>query len=362
MDYSVYDTADFICDDSFVAWVKHGEQSDFWKTVEQQYPEKRESMQQARVIITAAGSLPAFTLKEDTNAQIWDNIKDTMQPVRKQRFARWYRAAAVAAVVVAAVITLLPLRKEKKNIVYKQLLKQVKNDQPVEIVNNETTPQAVSLPDGSSVLLQPGARLSYPSCFSGSCDRRVYLSGAAFFEIYRDAQKPFVVYANEMIIDVLGTSFGVKAYEQDSLVRLVVKSGKVAVSVQSFNNQPLPDNGQVIISANQQAILKRSTLLMDVTAVPVYKAGATVTIETDLFVFTDAPVDSVMHAIEEAYGVHISYDKVLLADCRLTASLYDEPLYEKIRLICKALEASCIVEGNEIKISAKGCHKNVIEN
>ena len=359
MDYSVYDTADFICDDSFVAWVKHGEQADFWKDVEQQYPEKQEMMRQAKAIITAASSLPAFTFREEVNAQLWDNIKETMQPVRKQRFIRWYWAAA--AVGIAAIIMLLPLRSEKKNFVYKQLLKQVKYDHPVEVVNEHSNPLVVNLPDGSSVLLQPGARLSYPACFSRSCHRRVYLSGAAFFEIHHDAQKPFVVYANEMIIDVLGTSFGVKAYEKDSLVSLVVKSGKVAVSVQSFSQQPLPDSKQVIISANQQAILQRNTLLVDVISQPVHKAQL-LSIETNLFEFTDAPVDSVMHEIEQAYGVHISYDKVLLADCRLTASLYDEPLYEKIRLICKALEASCIIEGNEIKISAKGCHKNVIEN
>jgi ferric-dicitrate binding protein FerR (iron transport regulator) len=360
MDYSVYDTADFICDDSFVAWVKHGEQEEFWKTVEQQYPEKRESMRQASAIITAAGSLPAFTFREEANIQVWDNIKETMQPKRKQRFIRWYWAAAVVSIV--AVIMLLPsLRREKKYIVYKQLLKQAKFDQPVEVVNDSAHPLVVNLPDGSSVVLQTGAHLSYPACFSNGCNRRVYLSGAAFFEITHNAQKPFVVYANEMIIDVLGTSFGVKAYEEDSFVRLIVKTGKVAVSVQSLNEGAVKDHKQVIISANQQAILQRNTLLVDVTSLPVKKSQA-VTIETDPFVFTDAPADSVLHTIEQAYGVHISYDKELLADCRLTASLYDEPLHEKIRLICKALEASCIITGNEITISAKGCHKNVIEN
>jgi hypothetical protein len=117
----------------------------------------------------------------------------------------------------------------------------------------------------------------------------------------------------------------------------------------------------VILTANQQAILTRSTLKVDVTSLQEHKPQAA-TLETYSFVFMDAPVDSVMNTIEQAYGVHITYDKVLLADCRLTASLYDEPLYEKIRLICKALEASCIIEGNDIKISAKGCHQNVIEN
>jgi ferric-dicitrate binding protein FerR (iron transport regulator) len=351
MDYSVYDTADFVCNDSFIAWVKHGEQADFWKTVEEQYPEKRTAMLQARAIITAASSLPAFILKEEANAQIWNSIKkETTTPV-----IRWYWAAAAVGIVTLATLWwLMPQRQQKKEFTYRQLLQKAKQDHPVEVVNEDKKPMAVSLPDGSSVLLQPGARLSYPACFGHGCHRKVYLSGAAFFEIYRDAKQPFIVYANEMIIDVLGTSFAVKAYEEDSLVELLVKTGRVAVSVQSQDKQ-------VILTANQQAILTRSTLLVDVTSMPEHKPLAA-TLETYSFVFMDAPVDSVMNTIEQAYGVHITYDKALLADCRLTASLYDEPLYEKIRLICKALEASCIIEGNDIKISAKGCHQNVIEN
>jgi transmembrane sensor len=350
MDYSVYDTADFVCNDSFTSWVKYGKQADYWKTVEEQYPEKRAAMLQARAIIMAASSLPSATFSEGANVEIWNNIRETMKPVPSVK-VRWYWAAATL-IALASLLWLIPKQGHKKDIVYRQLLQKAKQEHPVEVVNEGKKPMAVNLPDGSSVLLQPAARLSYPACFGGRCQRKVYLSGAAFFEIAKKAGEPFVVYANEMIIDVLGTSFGVKAYEEDSVVRLVVRTGSVAVSVQSSDKH-------VIIKANQQAILTRSTLLVDVTTLPVNKPQAP-TIETYSFVFRDTPVDSVMNDLEEVYGVHIVYDKALLANCRLTASLYDEPLYEKIRLICKALEASCIIEGNDIKISAKGC--NVIEN
>jgi transmembrane sensor len=341
MDYSVYDTADFVCNDSFVAWVQQGTQADFWKTVEEQYPEKKEAMLQARAIIIAASNLPVVTFNE---AAVWNNIKKETG----KSAVRWYYWAA-AALAITAISTLwwfVP-RQQHTTAVYRQLVQ--KAEHPVEVVNEGVKAMAVSLPDGSSVLLQPKARLSYPAYFG----RKVYLSGAAFFEIYRNEKQPFVVYANEMIINVLGTSFAVKAYEEDSLVQVMVKTGRVAVSVQSQDKQ-------VIIAANQQAILQRHTLLVDVSTTDAHKPMPAM-LETYSFAFMDAPVDSVMHTIEQAYGVHIIYDKALLADCRLTASLYDEPLYEKIRLICKAMEASCIIEGNEIKISAKGCHQNVIE-
>lgn len=356
MDYSVYETADFVYDDSFVAWVKYGEAASFWENVEKQYPEKREMMLQAKAIITTAGSLPVFPYEEQVNEQVWNNIRHSMH---KRPFIRWYWAAAAIAAIIVVGFLLLPVQKHKKDLAYRQLLRQVKNENPVETVNQGTSPLAVSLPDGSSVLLQPGARLSYPACFGKNCNRRVFLSGAAFFEIWRDAKTPFVVYANEMIIDVLGTSFGVRAYDEDSLVQLIVKSGKVSVSVQSLRERQVPDSAkqQMIITPSQQATLRRNTLLLDVVPVQLHKQQRVLPtiIEPDSFVFNDTPVDSVMQAIEKAYGVHISYDKTLMADCKLTASLNDEPLHEKIRLICKALEANCTIEGNEIKISARGC-------
>ena len=352
MDYSVYDTADFVCDDSFLAWVKYGENGDFWETVAKQYPQKATELLQARAIILAAGQLPAYTFKQE--AAVWNNIQAGMTtpevPVRRRSLTRWYWAAAIfASIVCTSLWQLLPL-KQREDSTYRHLkeLARVDNKVPVEAVNDGDKPMAVSLPDGSSVLLQPGSRLSYPACFSRTCHRKVYLSGAAFFEVSRITNQPFVVYANEMVINVLGTSFGIKANEYDSTVRLIVKTGKVAVSIQRKSEQ-------VIVNASQQAVLQRKTLLVAVTLLPADQPVIT-NLETAAFIFNDAPVDSVMNAITRAYGVHITYDKTLLADCRLTASLTDEPLNEKIRLICKALEATCIIEGNNIKISAKGCH------
>jgi ferric-dicitrate binding protein FerR (iron transport regulator) len=247
------------------------------------------------------------------------------------------------------------MRPQEPVTVYSRLLQEAKLDdnKRVEEVNEDKKLRTVRLPDGSSVVLQPGARISYPVCADRNCKREVYLSGAAFFEVSRNTLQPFIVYANEMVINVLGTSFHVKAYDQDSLVEVLVKTGKVALSV-----QPLGDKVVSNISANQQAVLQRNKLTVQVQLPEQHKIDPkSPDAVTYSFVFNDTPVDSVMAAIENAYGVHISYDKQLLADCRLTASLTDEPLYEKIRLICKALEAGCIIEGNDIKLTAKGCRR-----
>ncbi|MCF6401509.1 FecR domain-containing protein [Chitinophaga filiformis] len=359
MDYSAYDTADFVCDDSFVAWVKEGRDNAYWEQVITQYPDKQEAMSQAKAIILAAAQLPVFQLKEQDQLKMWNEISNQMDitgttPVKKSRFIYWYWAAAAVCIMAGAALWWMRPGREPA-AVYTRLLHEAKLDgnKRVEEVNEEKGPRTVRLPDGSSVVLQPGARISYPVCAGGNCKREVYLSGAAFFEVSRNTLQPFVVYANEMVINVLGTSFHVKAYDQDSLVEVYVKTGKVALSVQPLGSKVVSN-----VSANQQAILQRNTLAVSVQLPEHHqtdpKAPAAI---THSFVFNDAPVDSVMNTIENAYGVHIRYDKALLADCRLTASLTDEPLYEKIRLICRALEAECIIEGNDITLLAKGCHR-----
>lgn len=363
MDYSVYDTADFVCDDSFVAWVKEGKNEPHWKEVIARYPAQRDAMLQARTIILAAAQLPAFTLKEHEQQLMWENILETMAPaepivVKASRSNYWYWAAAFLCVVAGAAIWWM--RPSSAPAVYSRLLQEAKleGNRRIEEINEEEHPRTVSLPDGSSVILQPGARISYPVCADRKCNREVYLSGAAFFEVSRNTMQPFIVYANEMVINVLGTSFNVRAYEQDSLVEVHVRTGKIAVSVKPLGNKVVAN-----LSANQQAVLTRSTLA--VAVLQTIPQANTRKIDEALvysFEFSDTPVDSVMTTIENAYGVHINYDKALLADCRLTASLTDEPLIEKIRLICKALEAGCIIEGDEITLKAKGCRPNVIEN
>lgn len=366
MDYLQYETADFVWDDAFTAWVKNGEQDAFWREFERLYPQKGEAMARARAIITAASHLPAQLPGADMKKQLWEGIllqvaatdagEGKAPPVTRNR--RWWWAAA-AAVLIAGSLTWWLAPRPGSAPVYQQLLQQagLEENERIEAVNENNKPLWVNLPDGSSVVLQPGGRLSYTPDLRSQRQREVYLSGAAFFEIAGKAQQPFVVYANELVIRVLGTSFSVQAYEQEKEVQVLVKTGKIAVYAQPVvNREPATtaDRKELIVLPNQQATLKRGALYLSTKEKPTHTLLKTPA-ETSAFVFEDTPAEAVLDTIQQAYGVHIVYDKTLLAGCRLTASLTDEPLHEKIRLICKALEASCIINDQEIVIQSRGC-------
>lgn len=85
---------------------------------------------------------------------------------------------------------------------------------------------SLQLEDGTQVWLNAGSRLVYPAAF-GNKKREVFLEGEAYFDVQQDAERPFSVYAADMKIGVLGTTFNVSAYKDDAFSQVVLASGSV---------------------------------------------------------------------------------------------------------------------------------------
>lgn len=126
-------------------------------------------------------------------------------------------AFQVAGVALRQQGGMLTYTGEGQSNVYQQLL-----------IPNGGTYQVV-LADGSKVTLNAGSTLRFPVSFQAD-ERRVTLTGEGFFDIARDARRPFLVEAPQgTTIRVLGTSFNVRSYESDGRIQAAVVSGKVAV-------------------------------------------------------------------------------------------------------------------------------------
>lgn len=87
------------------------------------------------------------------------------------------------------------------------------------------------LSDGTKVWINSGSRLVYAPRFTGDT-REVFLEGEAYFEVAKDAHKPFYVRTDAFTINVLGTKFNVKAYKDDNEYTTVLVEGKVSMKVQ----------------------------------------------------------------------------------------------------------------------------------
>lgn len=216
-----------------------------------------------------------------------------------------------------------------------------------EVINSERPFQYVQLPDGSAVVLHRNSSIRYPDTFSGN-KREVHLTGEAFFEITKNPEKPFFVYAGELVAKVHGTSFSIRATAEADDITVAVKTGKVSVFSQ-------PNAPALLLTCNQQATFERShaKLVRSALKSPVL---LNIPIEEQAFTFSETPAAEVFETLGEAYGVHVAFDRNVLAHCSITATLGDEPLENKLKWLCTILEAKYTIRQDSITITGNPCN------
>jgi ferric-dicitrate binding protein FerR (iron transport regulator) len=105
----------------------------------------------------------------------------------------------------------------------------------------------LTLPDGTKVWLNAASSITYPTAFSGS-QRSVTISGEAYFEVAKKVNSPFHVKVGDREeVQVLGTSFNVNAYEDESDIRTTLLDGKIRIEQQQRS---------VVLAPGQQARLR----------------------------------------------------------------------------------------------------------
>ncbi|HVU56666.1 MAG TPA: FecR domain-containing protein [Puia sp.] len=93
--------------------------------------------------------------------------------------------------------------------------------------NAKGTKSIIQLPDGSKIWLNADSKLRYPEVFKGDT-REVYLNGEAFFDVAKSPEHPFIIHLANGTVKVLGTSFNVRAYDNEPVVETSVATGRIA--------------------------------------------------------------------------------------------------------------------------------------
>ncbi|HJS00674.1 MAG TPA: FecR family protein [Flavobacterium sp.] len=358
---------DFLADESFRLWMNSKQDVEGWEEWTLEHPKRAKLVEEARLWLLAMKVQEANLPEEEVDAALqktWMKIerkeKDRKmeQTVIQLWNTNWFKK--VAAILVFGLLSFYVYDNYFANSNYYSVYDQVvsnDNDGLLEQINNSNKPQIVTLSDGSSVLLQPKSKLSYPKVFKGN-ERNVYLLGEAFFEISKNPKKPFFVHANEIVTKVVGTSFRVKAYADQSNVEVLVRTGKVKIN--SAKAIRKSSDKEIVLLPNQALRFIRKNQTFDkITNITQDNTinNSIGAIEQLSFEFTDIPVEQIFKTIEQAYSVEIDFPKQELAKCHLTTSLNDQPLPEKLKIICKSIgnNTTYTMNGNQITIVSKGC-------
>jgi len=356
---------DFLADESFQHWVRSQDNTHGWEEWTVEHPQRAKLVQQARLLVLAMRVSEAGVPQEETQASLqttWEKIRHA-EAIHTPKIRFWNNGwwQGVAAVLVLGIalgwLYKSQTSSSKTSISYTELIKENPNGL-IEQANNTDKPQLITLSDGSSVLLQPNSKLSYSKSFDPT-ERKVYLSGEAFFEISKNPHRPFFVFANEVVTKVIGTSFRVRAYADQPNVEVVVRTGKVSVS---SNRQVATAKEQGVLLLPNQAVrfVRQSFAFEKITDLTASEsiAQTQIAIEQLSFEFIDIPVAQILQIIEQAYLVEVDFPKEQLKDCYLTTSLSDQPLPEKLKIICESLGNNSRYEmnGNHIVIISNGCN------
>ena len=373
---------DLLADRMFRKWIieKDAAAEIFWSQWINENPARLEWVAAAKAIIEALTTSTSALSEEEVNREA-DLIQQRIVTINKDPYSdekpgylekkdglkqlskgihfsfRTRQLMAVAASLLLLTIAGFFFYQKKQPAAqanaYKSFLQETQN-KSFEYNNNSDGEQRIVLSDGSEVVLEKNSRLTYAANFS-SGKREVYLEGNAFFNITRNPARPFIVYTQTIVTKVLGTSFYVKAMSSDAIASVVVKTGKVSVfKRENFTNTDAGSSTLkgMLVTPNQQVVYDISNEQMNKSLVekPVMAKEATYS-----FDFDDMPAAMVFKKLQDAYGIPIVMDEEVMTACTISASLGNEPFYEKLRIICKIINANYEVIDGSVIISSKGC-------
>lgn len=163
----------------------------------------------------------------------------------------------------------------------------------------------VELPDGSKAHLHPGSSLKFPVKFVGST-REVELKGEAYFVVAKDAQHPFIVFANNVQVSVLGTEFNIAAYHGNSPTVTLI-NGSVKVSAKTAKKE-------MILKPGQQAVLNAQSTAFNVRTVSTEEFTNW---RDGYFYYDNMPVKDILLAIGRNYNIDVVCDTPALLNERM---------------------------------------------
>ncbi|NDV57207.1 FecR family protein [Bacteroides sp. 519] len=197
--------------------------------------------------------------------------------------------------------------------------------QPVNMIIESTLAETktILLPDGSEVVLNRFTTLQYPEKFKEG-ERRVSLTGEAYFEVARNEQQPFIVETGHVNVKVLGTQFNVEAYANDPEVKTTLLEGSVAV----YNNF----TEQIILKPNESATYNKEQKKLtlnneeDATSEIVWRDGS--------LIFSNITLAEITRRLSNHFGVTISIENPELETFKMTGRFVDkEPLEDVLDLL-----------------------------
>jgi transmembrane sensor len=333
---------EFLRDEHFVHWVQNPteESNHYWTKWISNHKEFRKEIEIARKIIQSGTLVRNEPLPEANYDLMLENImlyagnkKQTESIVPS-----WKKSLAIAASIILVLVSVVLIK-------HNDFL----DDDKTELtVNKEIRKEApfgskltTRLPDGSEVTLNAGSSITFGNDFQGEY-RDVYLTGEAFFDVEHNPSKPFIVHFKEQQVTVLGTSFNIRAYEDEITNEVAVASGKVEYFISEEDNILLYPSERATHNANQKNLVKST---FNSTAVFGWKEG--------IQYFDSEHFNDIMKSLERWYGIEVLMPKNFIPTGTYSGQFKDAKLNEVLSGLSFIYRFDYEIKGKKVKLTLK---------
>lgn len=179
--------------------------------------------------------------------------------------------------------------------------------------------EKTTLEDGSTIHVNESTVFGYPTQFESST-RSVNLKGEAFFDIAKDASRPFTIGTSQLDVKVLGTSFNIYAYPDNTIEEVTVATGKVSVYIKETKEEHL-------LKAGDHLSFNRKSGKVKITKDANQNAQAW---RTGILTFDDTPFEIVCQTLEKHFDIDIVVKNKELLNCGVTVPSFKNASQENV--------------------------------
>lgn len=200
---------------------------------------------------------------------------------------------------------------------------------------------SITLRDGTIVWLNSGSRISYQSDFNDSL-RVLRLEGQAFFDIFKDQSKPFVVKCGDLEIEALGTSFDVRGYSE-SPIQVSLLTGSVKLSLHPKHL----DKDNVILKPGEYSVLGINNKFIEKGKFDAYEVLAW---KEGRLIFNNETIGEILPKLELWYGVEISNQLTFNMQKPYSSTFEQENLDNILLNMGEVLNFNYEIKGNDVTL------------
>jgi len=354
VDRSLFNVEDFLVDNTFQLYCAGTDKLciAYWENYRQQHPEQDAVIKEAqRLYVILSGNKKPLNHQLEVLKNNMQLSSDTVATSVYKRYG-WLKVAAAIFVLLVAGIFYRSNIKEKA----------VKQEPATSFATKGGERKKITLADGSVILLNARSSLTIKECFNGS-KREVDLVGEAYFDVVHNDKKPFQVHTSDFDINVLGTSFNVKAYPEEAtseavLIRgLIVMEGKgskgSSITMKPSQKVTFYKKREAvrISGATKPRILQSPEIIINHYTKLNDSLIAEVAWTQDRLEISDQSFMDIKGVLERWYDVEINFTDKDVEKYRFTASFLSENIEQALFALQKAEHFKYEIKGKQITIS-----------